>query len=240
MIRVLVVDDHPVLRAGLEAVLRAEPGFLAVGGAADGRELRRAARPHRAGRGGPRPLPRRGGRPGAVPRAAGEGRRAGGRPVHLEHRSGPRGRRPHRRRLSPWSRRAPTSISSSTPSGSPPAQAGPWPEVRAAAPGDRARNARAARARPHGLRGRGRGCRAARAARRRDRRVRARGGRGARGGAVPARGATVGRGRGSPSSTRTSIPTRAPTSSTSSSPTTTPPAAAPATSCSAARARRCR
>jgi DNA-binding NarL/FixJ family response regulator len=36
MIRVLVVDDHPVLRAGLEAVLRAEPGFVCVGGAEDG------------------------------------------------------------------------------------------------------------------------------------------------------------------------------------------------------------
>ena len=36
MIRVLVVDDHPVLRAGLEAVMRAEPGFACVGVAADG------------------------------------------------------------------------------------------------------------------------------------------------------------------------------------------------------------
>jgi DNA-binding NarL/FixJ family response regulator len=39
MIRVLVVDDHPVLRAGLEAVLRAEPGFVCVGTASDGHEL---------------------------------------------------------------------------------------------------------------------------------------------------------------------------------------------------------
>jgi DNA-binding NarL/FixJ family response regulator len=42
MIRVLVVDDHPVLRAGLEAVLRAEPGFVCVGVAADGAEMMRA------------------------------------------------------------------------------------------------------------------------------------------------------------------------------------------------------
>jgi DNA-binding NarL/FixJ family response regulator len=44
MIRVLVVDDHPVLRAGLEAVLRAEPGFVCVGVAADGREMERVMR----------------------------------------------------------------------------------------------------------------------------------------------------------------------------------------------------
>jgi DNA-binding NarL/FixJ family response regulator len=42
MIRVLVVDDHPVLRAGLEAVLRAEPGFVCVGVAGDGAEMARA------------------------------------------------------------------------------------------------------------------------------------------------------------------------------------------------------
>jgi DNA-binding NarL/FixJ family response regulator len=44
MIRVLVVDDHPVLRAGLDAVLRAEPGFRCVGGAADGDAMWRLLR----------------------------------------------------------------------------------------------------------------------------------------------------------------------------------------------------
>jgi diguanylate cyclase (GGDEF)-like protein len=44
MIRVLVVDDHPVLRAGLEAVLRAEPGFRCVGGAEDGTSMWRLLR----------------------------------------------------------------------------------------------------------------------------------------------------------------------------------------------------
>jgi DNA-binding NarL/FixJ family response regulator len=43
VIRVLVVDDHPVLRAGLEAVLRAEPGFVPVGAARDGDETLRLA-----------------------------------------------------------------------------------------------------------------------------------------------------------------------------------------------------
>jgi DNA-binding NarL/FixJ family response regulator len=47
MIRVLVVDDHPVLRAGLEAVLRAEPGFRCVGGAEDGEAMWRMLRRHR-------------------------------------------------------------------------------------------------------------------------------------------------------------------------------------------------
>jgi DNA-binding NarL/FixJ family response regulator len=48
MIRVLVVDDHPVVRAGMEVVLRAEPGIVPVGAAADPHEalaLVRRARP---------------------------------------------------------------------------------------------------------------------------------------------------------------------------------------------------
>jgi DNA-binding NarL/FixJ family response regulator len=35
MIRVLVVDDHPAVRAGLVGLLRSEPGFVAVGAAAN-------------------------------------------------------------------------------------------------------------------------------------------------------------------------------------------------------------
>jgi hypothetical protein len=42
MVRVLVVDDHPVLRGGLEAVLRAEPGFVCVGVVADGSAMHKA------------------------------------------------------------------------------------------------------------------------------------------------------------------------------------------------------
>jgi DNA-binding NarL/FixJ family response regulator len=48
VIRVLVVDDHPVVRAGMEAVLRAEPGIVPVGvamGPHDAVALVRRARP---------------------------------------------------------------------------------------------------------------------------------------------------------------------------------------------------
>ena len=39
MIRVLVFDDHPALRAGLRAVLGAEPGFVLAGTAGTAEEL---------------------------------------------------------------------------------------------------------------------------------------------------------------------------------------------------------
>jgi DNA-binding NarL/FixJ family response regulator len=44
MIRVLVVDDHPAVRAGLVAMLRAEPGLVPVGSAADPEAAIAAAR----------------------------------------------------------------------------------------------------------------------------------------------------------------------------------------------------
>ncbi|WP_205695933.1 response regulator transcription factor [Conexibacter sp. SYSU D00693] len=46
MIRVLVVDDHPALRAGLEALLRSEPGFVSVGAAGTGAQATALARRH--------------------------------------------------------------------------------------------------------------------------------------------------------------------------------------------------
>ena len=39
MIRVLLVDDHPALRAGLTAVLRSEPGIIPLGAAGSPAEL---------------------------------------------------------------------------------------------------------------------------------------------------------------------------------------------------------
>jgi DNA-binding NarL/FixJ family response regulator len=48
VIRILIVDDHPAVRAGLVAVLRSEPGLVPVGAAADEQEgwrLSQRARP---------------------------------------------------------------------------------------------------------------------------------------------------------------------------------------------------
>jgi DNA-binding NarL/FixJ family response regulator len=39
VIRIIVVDDHPALRAGLETVLKAEPGIVPVGSADSGLSL---------------------------------------------------------------------------------------------------------------------------------------------------------------------------------------------------------
>jgi DNA-binding NarL/FixJ family response regulator len=44
VISVLIVDDHPVVRAGLEAILRTEPGLSPVGSAQDGPGLWRLLR----------------------------------------------------------------------------------------------------------------------------------------------------------------------------------------------------
>ena len=45
-IRVLIVDDHPVLREGIAAILAAEPGMMLVGEAGDGREAVEQFRRH--------------------------------------------------------------------------------------------------------------------------------------------------------------------------------------------------
>ncbi|HYF25875.1 MAG TPA: response regulator transcription factor [Baekduia sp.] len=47
MIRVLVVDDHPAMRAGLESVLRSEPGFRCLGAAASADAMWPLVRRHR-------------------------------------------------------------------------------------------------------------------------------------------------------------------------------------------------
>jgi DNA-binding NarL/FixJ family response regulator len=44
VISVLIVDDHPVVRTGLEAILRTEPGLSPVGSAQDGPGLWRLLR----------------------------------------------------------------------------------------------------------------------------------------------------------------------------------------------------
>jgi len=46
MIRLLIADDHPVVRDGLSAIFTREPGFEVVGEAADGAEAVRLAREH--------------------------------------------------------------------------------------------------------------------------------------------------------------------------------------------------
>jgi DNA-binding NarL/FixJ family response regulator len=46
-IRIVVADDHPLARAGLAAVIDAEPGMVVVGKAANGREAVEQFRAHR-------------------------------------------------------------------------------------------------------------------------------------------------------------------------------------------------
>ena len=77
MIRLLIVDDHPVVRDGLRAMFAATPGFTVVGQAADGAEAVRMAR-RRPGPGPDGPADARDGRARAITAL-----RARGRPVRV-------------------------------------------------------------------------------------------------------------------------------------------------------------
>jgi YesN/AraC family two-component response regulator len=46
-IRILTVDDHPMLREGLAAVIEAQPDMVLIGEAANGREAIESFRTHR-------------------------------------------------------------------------------------------------------------------------------------------------------------------------------------------------
>ena len=53
MIRVLIADDHKVVRDGLRFLLSSEPGIEVAGEAADGAAALVAIRDRQRGRGGP-------------------------------------------------------------------------------------------------------------------------------------------------------------------------------------------
>ena len=69
-VRIVIADDHPIVRDGLKKLLQLEDDFEVVGEAGDGREVLEQGPGSRSGRASAGPAHAQSGRPGGAPGAS--------------------------------------------------------------------------------------------------------------------------------------------------------------------------